>query len=724
MKHTLIRIISFLIAALMLLSTFACGKKEPAQLSKKPLVSEDPVTQPSTTDPAAITTEKIPEVTVPVTTEDPFPQRDPQELYPLYDGHNNVFNLTEKLFPDSAVVESEDTMVAHADYKDGILAVAVENVIEPWTEMSDGVVEYDFTVFDVTRGIILAQKKFEGSILGLKIIDSGEILVCYRPDKFEGGFRVNDITIELFNNDLTESVKTEKLHFGTLKILNNGTILMQAVSEDSESDKVVSVIADAHTPREPKAVLEGNLLYAEFIREEDDHYVLTYRDENWNDVVCYYNKETGEITNTKISGTYKVNYTERYVASLKNEGFFIYDVTNEDLYHVRREQGEYGVSSENFLIGASEDFILNCRNYYDSSIGYDSAYGREYFAFEVATGKITDSLSVTGTIDSLPRNYTENNEAVISNRYLNDGGGFRLEVLLWIVNTENDEGTAPGYHKLSISEIEKNIETIANDIMSKTNIVIQYDEESIAAIDCWDYKIAYAENRESVLNMVISLESVVEQFPEGFFDDIMYKGKTPLHVVLSGRIAPDSAGSIDNAAALAYTSSDKETYFIVFDAEYENSFRNNFSHEVMHIMDYKLSDYEFDNSDFKFTQYWNAVLNNGPYGYYYSYHDENGYNVSNTDGTMFGDGETYYVDAYSKTFMTEDKSRIFENLFCENDFYFEEGTPLRKKAEYLTALIRFIIPSVRDYDGILVWEKIVGKHTVDEYDFSLIYPEG
>ena len=55
----------------------------------------------------------------------------------------------------------------------------------------------------------------------------------------------------------------------------------------------------------------------------------------------------------------------------------------------------------------------------------------------------------------------------------------------------------------------------------------------------------------------------------------------------------------------------------------------------------------------------------------------------------------YFIDAYSKSYPTEDRARVFEKLMeSGGDPYFADCPILMKKAEFLCTVIRKYFPSV------------------------------
>ena len=99
-------------------------------------------------------------------------------------------------------------------------------------------------------------------------------------------------------------------------------------------------------------------------------------------------------------------------------------------------------------------------------------------------------------------------------------------------------------------------------------------------------------------------------------------------------------------------------------------------------------------------------------GFYYDYHDENGWELSDTRYTLDdpdaweNPGNAWFIDAYSRTFPLEDRARIFETLFLAGEDAPDllSSPHLLRKAQYLCAILRERYESLRDAPP-LYWER-------------------
>ena len=108
-------------------------------------------------------------------------------------------------------------------------------------------------------------------------------------------------------------------------------------------------------------------------------------------------------------------------------------------------------------------------------------------------------------------------------------------------------------------------------------------------------------------------------------------------------------------------------------------------------------------------------MNPADFDYYWTYHYED---RDTLQYTYYGDSDNvYFIDAYSKSFPSEDRARIFENLFwneTREEGYFEEPN-LKAKGQYLCALIHGAFRSMTA-DTEVPWEKAVSVRSLQSYD--------
>ena len=208
--------------------------------------------------------------------------------------------------------------------------------------------------------------------------------------------------------------------------------------------------------------------------------------------------------------------------------------------------------------------------------------------------------------------------------------------------------------------------------------------------------------------------STIQKFPDGFFNDLLSDEVRGIDIYLCGAFTPiNPQWGIDTASAFAVVYNSRQ--IIAMNLDYIYSFEQTLAHEFMHTIERRIQQMVWDNQIESGVILWDAVL---PEGYYYanSYRAPDGteYDSSNRpeytpyDADSYNDiSNVYFVDGYSTTFASEDMARIFENLFAQSELpYFFESPHLMVKAEYLCAVIRECLPSVKAAKEV-IWEKSV-----------------
>jgi hypothetical protein len=94
------------------------------------------------------------------------------------------------------------------------------------------------------------------------------------------------------------------------------------------------------------------------------------------------------------------------------------------------------------------------------------------------------------------------------------------------------------------------------------------------------------------------------------------------------------------------------------------------------------------------------------------------------DYTPYDDGDTkvWFYDNYSRTFPTEDRAVIFQNMYesyIDNKLTdeFDKYENLRKKARYYCVMLRDTFESCKNAET-LPWEKYLGEIDMSEFDIG------
>lgn len=225
----------------------------------------------------------------------------------------------------------------------------------------------------------------------------------------------------------------------------------------------------------------------------------------------------------------------------------------------------------------------------------------------------------------------------------------------------------------------------------------------------------------TILRAVRSVSETLDIYPDGMIPE-MYTGEVrSIDLYLSGSLYSITSAGIDSAIGLTFTSG--STRVIVADISYSlEELDTTMVHELMHIMDDKLEAAEAE-TGIPYISAWEDLLPDG-ITYYYSYNDKYGNIISNITYTMAEgiDSRIWFVDAYSKTFPTEDRARVMEYLmrgYFDDDPDAIRGEHLLMKARYLCVIIRECFTCIDD-DDVLPWETILGPIDRSEFEEILL----
>ena len=192
------------------------------------------------------------------------------------------------------------------------------------------------------------------------------------------------------------------------------------------------------------------------------------------------------------------------------------------------------------------------------------------------------------------------------------------------------------------------------------------------------------------------LEAALEKYPKNFFSQFKYEGVEGIDIHFSEKILGISDESLGSAGGLKCVENGRLK--LVLDIDDEGAFDITFHHELCHAIDeviaYKQS--LVDDPVYS-SEKWNML---NPYDdmYTYNYVDwgkseywQYSYDNEISDpGYNGGTINAYFIDAYSMTYPTEDRARLFENIMREQGRYvdFENSPNLLAKVNYFAMCIR------------------------------------
>ncbi|MGN0375385.1 MAG: hypothetical protein ACI4EN_07785, partial [Butyrivibrio sp.] len=295
------------------------------------------------------------------------------------------------------------------------------------------------------------------------------------------------------------------------------------------------------------------------------------------------------------------------------------------------------------------------------------------------------------------------------------------DIFLWDVegSDKTDVSVAVGGHTAEVTPVSEssvseadygNISDMVHRIYDEYGVAVYVGENNPYIFN--DFCAESYENMDDMLAAVKIVEKVLNYYPGGFFkyftEDNYLSG---VNIYLVGSMTPISEGMISDAAGFATTIDEYEV--IALDVNYMYSIESNICHEISHAI-YKRIEYEelitggtyFDETS------WNK-LNPPGFQYYEAYVNEfgEGYSVvgdyTNT-GAMYYEyqnpEEVYFVDAYSKTFITEDLARLMEYGMISPDEEYLSGSHIKEKMRFYYKAIRRVWDTT-GWPEETLWEK-------------------
>lgn len=252
------------------------------------------------------------------------------------------------------------------------------------------------------------------------------------------------------------------------------------------------------------------------------------------------------------------------------------------------------------------------------------------------------------------------------------------------------------------SDTAKNLKA---KLESKYGVIISVADEAIQYFP--DFAALPLYDEDTIVKTLQALDGIFGKLPEGFIQELLdgraEYSMTSYKICITGRLLRGSSVSTSSPIAYAYQDYDTMTQYMVVDGTSWSSLETTISHELMHAVDSKISHLESDGISKGFAD-WDKYTPKG-FSYNWSYVDEYGNDYSDWKYCAPYDvNGIWFIDAYSKTFPTEDRSRLFENLFCGNASYFADNPHINARAAYLCEVIKENFDCVKNADSVY-WER-------------------
>ena len=213
-----------------------------------------------------------------------------------------------------------------------------------------------------------------------------------------------------------------------------------------------------------------------------------------------------------------------------------------------------------------------------------------------------------------------------------------------------------------------------------------------------DFTASKEENLEVMTEAVNAVYEVLQCYPEDFFEfftvNDYLKG---INVYLVGKITPTSDGYMDNPMGFANVSSGYEV--ITINVNYGDDIKETLVHEISHAIYERIEFEELNRQTTYFDEEKWKGLNPTGFAYYDAYIDLNGNDITINDNGEYTSekyvddaslADIYFIDDYSKTFLTEDLARLMQyGMFCEDE-PFMKSSKIKAKLNYYYSVIRTV----------------------------------
>lgn len=199
-----------------------------------------------------------------------------------------------------------------------------------------------------------------------------------------------------------------------------------------------------------------------------------------------------------------------------------------------------------------------------------------------------------------------------------------------------------------------------------------------------NYNMAREMNESYIEEGLDAVEEALSKYPAGFMGQLLYGNQRELEIHLTGAFTVKELpeGEINGFTSYIGLAQEQEwKTVIVVDITMTGSIEQTLHHEIMHVIDNKMTfDANVREDAFYSEEAWNA-LNPADFTYV-----EDTFNLPES---VYTDGyESYFIDIYSRTTAKEDRARIMEYAMIGADWAFSASPGRYAKLEYICQCIR------------------------------------
>lgn len=227
-----------------------------------------------------------------------------------------------------------------------------------------------------------------------------------------------------------------------------------------------------------------------------------------------------------------------------------------------------------------------------------------------------------------------------------------------------------------------------------------------------DYRVGTNESRYYMETGVEKVLSVLKYYPDDFFKMFSTNNYgSGLNIYLVGDMTPISEDYINNPSGFATNMEQFEVMAI--NINYTEKIEQSLCHEISHAIYNRINYEEIYSKHTYFDEDKWAELNPDGFKYYGGYLDESGAEYGESDDIKYTKDSieegadidsVYFVDAYSKTFLTEDLAKLMEYNMVFSDSEFLESSNLKAKMTFYSEAIRKVWDS-KEWPETTRWEE-------------------
>lgn len=228
-----------------------------------------------------------------------------------------------------------------------------------------------------------------------------------------------------------------------------------------------------------------------------------------------------------------------------------------------------------------------------------------------------------------------------------------------------DKGEAVPTEELSDDDMQRITEEILTDRLETDGIEILYGSAGNDFL-VGDYIGEMFPGRDIAFLNIRVLNDELDRYPDGMLRETWegVSGMTGMRFYLCGSLYGVNGAGLDQAGAFATTKGNR--IVIVFDCS-SNYWTQNIPHELSHAFDHRIAAVCTETGVDWFEKFEQLT----PYAYANSYADyvkmtKYTYDVSRPEADI------WFIDAYARTFPTEDRARLMEYLFQDGDGHLHE----------------------------------------------------